>query len=324
MTTSINTVPQLESLLKEKGSSFDVIIIGGGPAGLTCGVYCGRSGLKTLLIERALLGGQVSLCSAVDNYPGFPSGISGVELAGRMEDQAKKFDVEIVWGDVVKISDEGKLKKVDLYDKSFFAPVLVIATGTEPKKLGAPGEVELRGRGVSYCATCDGAFYKEKNIVVVGGGNSAVSEALFLTRFAAKVYIVHRRDSFRSEKILSDRAVSDHKVEVIWNSVVEKINGVEKVESVEVKNVKNGKLSTLPVDGVFIYIGEQPNTAVVKDLISLDEFGEIVVDEKMKTSVSGVFAAGDVCKKGLRQIVTAVSDGAIAADSARKYLENML
>ena len=201
---------------------------------------------------------------------------------------------------------------------------MIIAIGTEPRKLGIPGENEFRGKGVSYCATCDGAFYKEKEIVVIGGGNSAISEAIFLTRFASKVSVVHRRDRLRADQILADRAVSDPKIELVWDSIPLSVNGSAKVESVTVKNVKDGATKDIPCDGVFIYIGEDPNTGLFQGKLNMSHAGFIIVDSKMRTSVEGVFAAGDVCQKDFRQIATAVGDGAIAADSARKYLENML
>ncbi|MFA5105023.1 MAG: thioredoxin-disulfide reductase [Candidatus Margulisiibacteriota bacterium] len=317
-------VAEAEELVKDRPLPFDTVVIGGGPAGLTAGLYCARSGMKTLLIERAILGGQVSLCSSIENYPGFPSGISGIELAARFEDQAKKFGVETVWGEVQKISVEGSLKKVELIDNTFSAKTMIIAIGTEPKKLGIPGESEFRGKGVSYCATCDGAFYKGKEIVLIGGGNSAISEAIFLTKFASKVTVVHRRDHLRADQILAERAFSEPKIDIVWDSVPEAINGAGAVESVTVKNVKDGTKKDINCDGVFIYIGEAPSTALFKDVLKLSPEGFIVVDGLMRTSGEGVFAAGDVCQKNFRQIATAVGDGAIAADSARKYLENML
>ncbi len=324
MITDSLVVAEAQELVKDRPLPFDTVVIGGGPAGLTAGIYCARSGMKTLLVERAILGGQVSLCSTIENYPGFPSGISGVELAARFEDQAKKFGVETVWGEVQKISLEGSLKKVELMDNAFSAKTMIIAIGTEPRKLGIPGESELRGKGVSYCATCDGAFYKEKEIVVIGGGNSAISEAIFLTKFASKVSVIHRRDRLRADQILADRAASDPKIELVWDSIPLSINGSGKVESVTVKNVNNDEKKDIPCDGVFIYIGESPSTGLFKEKLNLSKEGFILVDDRMRTSVEGVFAAGDICQKNFRQIATAVGDGAIAADSARKYLENML
>ncbi len=324
MITDSMLVAEAQEIVKDRPLPFDVAVVGGGPAGLTAGIYCARSGMKTLLVERAILGGQISLCSAIENYPGFPQGISGVELAARFEDQAKKFGVETVWGEVQNISCEGSLKKVELMDKTFSAKTMIIAIGTEPRKLGIPGESEFRGKGVSYCATCDGAFYKDKEIVVIGGGNSAVQEAIFLTKFASKVSLVHRRDRLRADQILADRAMSEPKMELVWDSVPLSVNGSGAVASVTVKNVKDGSKKDLPCDGVFIYIGESPNTGLFKGVLELSPEGFIIVDNFMKTSCSGVFAAGDVCHKNFRQIATAVGDGAIAADTARKYLENML
>lgn len=324
MTTDSMLVAEAQEIVKDRPLPFDVIIVGGGPAGLTAGTYCARAGMKTMLVERAILGGQISLCSAIDNYPGFPSGISGVELAARFEDQAKKFGVETVWGDVQQISCEAPLKKVQLLDNTFSAKTLIIAIGTEPKKLGIPGESEFLGKGVSYCATCDGAFYKDKEIVVIGGGNSAVQEAIFLTKFASKVKIVHRRDRLRADQVLAERAVSDAKIEMVWDSVPLSVNGSGAVGSVTVRNVKDNTKKEISCDGVFIYIGEAPNTGLFKGVLDLSPEGFIVTDDLMRTSCKGVFAAGDVRHKNFRQIATAVGDGAIAADSARKFLENML
>jgi thioredoxin reductase (NADPH) len=324
ITENLQSIPQLEELLKGKGSAFDVIIIGGGPAGLTAAIYSSRSGLKTMLIEKAMLGGQASLCSVIENFPGFPSGITGAELSSRLEDQAKKFGTEIIWGDVLSVKIEGSQKKVSLMDKAFSSSALIIATGAEPKKLNIPGEDEFRGRGVSYCATCDGAFYKDKEIVVIGGGNSAVSEAMFLTRFASKVGVIHRRAVLRADKILAERASLDPKIYFVWDTVPERIIGKDTVEAVEVKNVVTGEKKKIGTDGVFIYIGEHPNTSTVKDLVKLSDDGSILVDENMAAAKNGIFAAGDVCKKSLRQIATAVGDGALAAHSARIYLESVL
>lgn len=320
----ISVLPQLESLMIERDEPYDAIIIGGGPAGLTAGIYCARSGMRTLLVERALLGGQVSLCSMIDNYPGFPSGVAGMELANRFEEQARRFGVEIVWGEAQKIEVHGSFKKVYLTDLVFTGRTVIISTGSEPKKLGIPGEEEFRGRGVSYCATCDGAFYKDKEIVVIGGGNSAISEAIFLTRFASKVSIVHRRSLLRADKILADHAMAEPRIEFVWESTVQRIIGKDTVEAVEVRDVKTNKIRKIETDGIFIYIGESPNIAIVKEMVDLSEDGSILAGHNMATSQEGIFAAGDVCKKTLRQIATAVGDGAMAADTARKYLENML
>ncbi len=319
-----SVIPQLEELLKDRDSALDVVIIGGGPAGLTAAIYCGRAGFRTLLIEKAILGGQLAEISEIENYPGFPSGISGMELSERLEDQAKKFGCQVLFGDVIKVEKEGLLTRTSLADRSFLSRALIIATGTEPKKLGIPGEKEFRGRGVSYCATCDGAFYRDRTIAVIGGGNSAISEALFLTRFASSLVVVHRRDRLRADKVLSDRALDHPKISVKWNCVPEKINGQGKVESLSVKNVLDGTKEDLPADGVFIYIGEEPNTGFLAGALKAGGDGFLPSDAMMLSEVPGIFVAGDVREKSLRQISTAVSDGATAADSARKYLENML
>lgn len=319
-----SVLPKLEAIIKDKEVPFEVVIVGGGPAGLTGAIYCGRAGFSTLLIEKAILGGQLAEISEIENYPGFPSGISGIELSGRLEDQARKFSCNVIFGDVIKIENEGSLKKVILLDRIIKTKVLIIATGTEPKKLGIPGEDVFRGRGVSYCATCDGAFYRDRTIAVIGGGNSAISEAIFLTRFASKVIICHRRDRLRADKVLADRALDNPKIIVKWNSVPEKICGQDKVDILEIKNVLDGSKESLKVDGVFIYIGEVPNSSFLEGIVKMNKEGFVTADAAMESTSPGIFAAGDIREKTFRQISTAVADGAIAADSARRYLENMV
>lgn len=301
----------------------DVIIIGGGPAGLTAGLYASRARLKSLLIEKGFPGGQVVTTEFVENYPGFDEGITGTELSQRMERQAKKFGLEIIQGAVGKISLKDKTKKISLEDGKtvYETKSIIIATGAHPKNLGIEGEAEFRGRGVSYCATCDGAFFKGYKVAVVGGGDSAVEEAVFLTKFAEIVYIVHRRDSFRAAKIAQERAFSNQKIKILWNSAAKKIEGKETVTALHLKNIKTGEESRLDVQGVFIFVGYNPNTEFLKDFVNLDNNSYIVTDEKMATSVPGVFAAGDVRAKSLKQIATAVGDGAVAAVSAEKYIE---
>lgn len=332
MTTGLLTKPKLEAIVIEKGPPFDLIIIGGGPAGISAAIYALRFGLHTLLIEKTVLGGLASTVFEIENYPGFPEGICGMELTKHMQDQAQKLGLQIFWGNVLKLSPEairqgGKTAKegceVEVDGKKLIAKAVIVASGTEVQKLGIPGEDKLRGRGVSYCATCDGPFYRDKNIIVVGGGNSAVEEALFLTRYASKVSIIHRRDALRADKILAERALRHPKIYFFWRSVVEEISGKDRVEEVVLKDLSTGKKIRVPVDGVFIYIGSRPNTEFAKDLIKLDEKGFILTDENMKTSAPGVFAAGDVRAKSLRQIVTAAADGAIAADSVRKYIDKL-
>jgi thioredoxin reductase (NADPH) len=301
----------------------DVIIIGGGPAGLTAGLYTSRAKLKTLLIEKGLVGGQVTTTEFVENYPGFEEGITGAELSMKMEKQAKRFGLQIMQAAVRKISLQGKIKKILLEDSAqeYEAKSVLIATGAHPKLLKIEGEDTFRGKGVSYCATCDGAFFKGENIAVVGGGDSAVQEGVFLTKFADKVYIIHRRDKLRAEKILQERAFANPKIQFLWDSVVNKIEGESSVTSLRIENVKTGEHSSLKVQGIFIYIGYNPNTEFLEGILKLDSDYFIITDEKMATSVPGVFAAGDVRSDALKQIATAVGDGAVAAIEAEKYIE---
>ncbi len=310
--------------MQETTDIYDVIIIGGGPAGLTSGLYTSRARLKSLLIEKGFTGGQVMTIEWVENYPGFDEGISGIELSQRMERQAKKFGLETIQGSVKEISLYDEIKRIVLEEgKVYEAKAVILATGANPRPLKVEEEEKYRGRGVSYCATCDGAFFKGKKIAVIGGGNSAVEEAIFLTKFADVVYIVHRRDQLRATKIIQERAFANPKIKFIWNSLVEKIDGKDTVNALSLKNVKTGEVSELAVEGVFIYIGYKPNTGFLKGLIKLDKDNYIITDEEMSTSVQGIFAAGDVRAKSLKQIATAVGDGAIAAVSAEKYISQM-
>lgn len=301
---------------------YDVVIIGGGPAGLTAGLYTARARLKSLLIEKALYGGQVATTEWIENYPGFDEGISGLELSQRMERHAKRFGLEVIKETVTGVSLNDKIKDIILEkDRHFKSKAVIISTGARPKPLNIEGEKRLRGKGVSYCATCDGAFFSGERIAVIGGGDSALEEGLFLTRFAGEVYIIHRRDEFRAAKITQERALSNPKIKFILNTVVEKIEGEDSVKAVHLKNIETDERSKLDVRGVFIYIGYSPNTDPFKDSVALDEDGYIITDEKMATSVPGVFAAGDVRAKSLKQIATAIGDGAISAVSAEKYIE---
>lgn len=301
----------------------DVIILGGGPAGLTAGIYAGRNLWRTLLIEKALIGGNAALTEKIDNYPGFPEGITGEELVRRMEAQAKKFGTKILESDVLSIKIDGIWKIVETTNGIYKAPTLIIATGTRPKKLEVPGEKEFTGKGVSYCAVCDGAFFVDKKVAVIGGGDSAVEEAIYLTKFAQEVTIIHRRETLRAEKINQQRAFSNPKIKFIWNHIVKAIEGDKKVERLILEDLKTNEIKQFPVDGVFIYIGLIPNTELFKGILNLDQNGFIITDEKMHTSVPGIYAAGDVRGKVLRQIVTAVSDGAIAGMEASKFLEEI-
>jgi thioredoxin reductase (NADPH) len=301
---------------------YDVVIVGGGPAGLTAGLYTARGKLRSLLLEQGLTGGLVTTTEWVENYPGFDEGILGAELVQKMERQATRFGLEILNGSVANISIKEKIKEINLDNgQKYEARSVILATGAHPRNLKVAGEDEFRGKGVSYCATCDGAFFKGEHIAVVGGGDSAIQEAIFLTKFAEKVYIIHRRDSLRAEKILQERAFSNPKIEIVWDSLVEKITGDTGVTALHVKNVKNDEKSVIDVQGVFIYIGYNPNTEFLAGLANLDENNYLVTDENMATSAPGVFAAGDARSKPLKQIATAVGDGATAAMAAEKYIE---
>src|SRR5690606_21466324 len=315
--------------ISKKGSDFmsehfyDVIIIGAGPAGMTAAVYASRANLNTLMLERGVPGGQMSDTEAVENYPGFDS-ILGPDLANKMFEHSQKFGAKYAFGDVKEVKDHGDYKEVITGDKTYKAKAVIIATGAEHRKLGVPGEEEYAGRGVSYCAVCDGAFFRDREIAVIGGGDSAVEEGMYLTRFAKKVTIIHRRDQLRAQKILQERAFQNEKIEFIWDTVVEKINGKDgKVSSLTLKNVKTGETKEFETDGVFIYIGTDPLSEPFKSLGIVNEDGYIPTNENMETKVPGIFAAGDVREKELRQIVTATGDGSIAAEAAIKYIESL-
>jgi thioredoxin reductase (NADPH) len=288
---------------------------------LTAALYTARSRLHTLLIEVGLLGGQMTTTDLIENYPGFPQGITGDELSRLMEEQAKRFGLEVVSGDVVEVKLEGNKKVVQTEEGDFICEALIICTGTEYRKLGVPGEKEFAGKGVSYCGTCDGSFFKDSQVVLAGGGDSALTEALYLTRFVKELTIVHRRDAFRGTKIHQERVFASHKIKLLWNSVIQEVKGDSVVRSVLVKNVKTGELTELPIEGVFVFVGLIPRTQFLKGLVRMDEEGYILTDENCETSVKGIFAAGDCRKKLLRQIATAVGDGATAAFAGEKYLE---
>jgi thioredoxin reductase (NADPH) len=305
------------------GNSYQLIIIGGGPAGLSAGLYATRSRLSTLLIERAIPGGQIINAELVENYPGFPQGISGAELGSLMEQQATKYGLEIIMAEVegVEVGEEEKI--VHTSEGQYRAKALIIAGGSEYSKLGVPGEEELRGRGVSYCATCDGAFFKDQVIAVVGGGNVAINDALFLTRFASKVIVIHRRDQLRATKILSEGAFARPKIEFLWDTVVESIGGDDQVRELRLRNVKTGTESKLEVSGIFVAVGLRPNTSYLEGVVALSPEGFILVNDQMETGVPGVFAAGDIRAGSARQISSAVGDGATAAISAERYLSSI-
>ncbi|MDR7319089.1 thioredoxin-disulfide reductase [Brevibacillus nitrificans] len=301
---------------------YDVIIAGAGPAGMTAAVYTSRANMSTLMLERGIPGGQMANTEEIENYPGFTS-ILGPDLSTKMFEHAQQFGAEYAYGEIKEIRDEAPYKRVVTGDKEYLAKSVIIATGAEHRLLGAPGEKELSGRGVSYCAVCDGAFFRNKELVVVGGGDSAVEEAVFLTRFATKVTIIHRRDQFRAQKILQKRAFENEKIEVIWDTQVKEIRGEGKVQSVLLENLKTGEQREFATDGVFIYVGMDPLTESVRPLGITNDAGYVLTDEKMNTKVKGVFAAGDVREKLLRQVVTATGDGSIAAQSAQHYVEEL-
>lgn len=298
---------------------YDTIIIGAGPAGMTAALYAARSNLKVALIEGGLPGGQMNNTSDIENYPGYAN-ISGPELAEKMFEPLENLGVEHLYGFVETIENHGDVKKVITDDQEFETRTVIVATGSKHRLLGVPGEEELNSRGVSYCAVCDGAFFRDQDLLVVGGGDSAVEEAIFLTQFAKSVTIVHRRDELRAQKVLQDRAFANEKINFIWDSVVKEIKGENRVESVVIENVKTNQVTEHAFGGVFIYVGLDPVSEFTKDLQIQDESGWIVTDDHMKTSVAGVFAVGDVRQKDLRQVTTAVGDGAIAGQEAYKYI----
>lgn len=299
---------------------YDTIIIGAGPAGMTAALYAARSNLKVALLERGIPGGQMNNTADIENYPGYAN-ISGPELAEKMFEPLENLGVEHLFGLVEKIEDRGNFKEIITEDERFEAKTVIIASGANHRHLGVPGEEDYNSRGVSYCAVCDGAFFRDEDLLVVGGGDSAVEEAIFLTRFAKSVTIVHRRDELRAQKVLQDRAFANEKIRFVWDSVVESIHGDErKVTGVTFKNVKTGETSQADFGGIFIYVGLDPVSEFAVDLGITDEAGWILTDHQMKTSVAGIYAVGDVRQKDLRQITTAVGDGAIASQEAYKYL----
>ncbi len=298
---------------------YDVVIIGGGPAGITAGIYARRAMLDTLLVEKFGLGGQIALIDLVENYPGF-SRVEGSTLVQRLEEHADEIELDVSFTEVERIEDRGKEKLIHTTDGSIIETrCAIIASGASPARLGIPGEKEYIGRGVSYCATCDGFFFRDRDVAIVGGGNTAIAEALFLAKMVRKIYLVHRRDALRADKILQERAFKNEKIEFVWNSVPEEIKGRETVETIVVRNVKSGELDEISVDGVFIFVGMKPETDFIE--CQKDERGFIKTDRSLATSISGIFAAGDCRDTPLRQIATAIGDGALAASSAVKYLE---
>ena len=301
---------------------YDVLMIGGGPAGLTAGIYACRGGLKAAVLEKMFAGGQVATTYELDNIPGFSETISGVDYALKLQDHAAKFNVETIMDDVTKMELEGDIKKIYCGDKVYEAKTVVLAMGAVPSPLNVPGENKLRGKGVSYCATCDGAFFKDGIVAVVGGGDVAVEDALYLARFCKKVYIIHRRDELRANKTLQNKLLAEKKIEPIWSSKITKINGEDKLASVTVENVNGTDSRDVELNGLFIAVGNIPQSEAVKGVVDMDEKGSIITDQEMRTNIAGVFAAGDIRKKALRQIITAEADGATAAFCAEQYILN--
>jgi thioredoxin reductase (NADPH) len=301
---------------------YDVIIIGGGPAGLSAAIYTSRDRLNTLLIEKGLTGGMINEADKMDNFAGFPEGISGMDLASKMYQQAQKYDLKDVNAEVASLEVQKKHAFiVKTSDGEFISKAIILAGGSDKQKMGVSGEKEYTGRGVSYCATCDAPFYTNKIVAVVGGGNSALYEALHLAKFAATVFIIHRRDQLRATAVVQERAKAEPKITFIFNSIVEGVSGGDFVEKLTLKNVVTGKQSELRLDGVFASIGLKPNTAYLKELVTLDEAGMVVVNDRMETNVPGIFAAGDIRHNSIRQAIAAAGDGAIAAISAKKWIE---
>ncbi len=297
----------------------DVIIIGGGPAGFSAALYAARAKLNILVIEKSSFGGQMAKANEMENYPGFEM-ISGSGLAVKMADQAKKFGARIVSEEVTDVILDGRIKVVKTRENIYRSSAVILCMGASPKELGLPQEENLIGSGISYCATCDGAFFKGRDVAVIGGGDTAAEDALYLSRFCNKIFLVHRRDRMRATQVLQDSVFKHSKIIPIWNSVLEEIIGDTKVEGIKIRNIKTQKLSSMSVSGIFVAIGNVPNTQLVNGKIELTQNGYIKTDEGMRTHISGVFAAGDIREKSLRQVVTAASDGALAAYSAQNYI----
>ena len=298
----------------------DIIIVGGGPAGLTAAIYAARAGLNIILIEKMFSGGQIATTDSLENYPGFAQPINGVDFSMALDEQARNFGVEIINEEVVEYHLTGPIKKVTTTGGVYTGYTVILATGAQPRLLGIPGEDKYRGSGVSYCATCDGSFYKDKVVAVVGGGDTACEEAQYLSKICKKVYLVHRRDQLRAAHLIAQRVLTNPKIQILWDSVVDKIDGQAKVTDMQIRNKYTGEVKKHEVDGVFIAIGIIPNTSNIKNNIRLNDSGYIITDAHMATNVLGVFAAGDARNTPLRQVVTACADGAIAAESAREYL----
>jgi thioredoxin reductase (NADPH) len=300
--------------------NYQVVIIGGGPAGLTAGLYCARSRLNTLLIEKEIVGGQITNAERVENYPGFPKGISGIELGRLIHEQATSYGLETLLAEVTKAVPSPRDNLVSTSEGDFVSESIIIASGSQFQKLGVPGEDKFVGKGVSYCATCDGPLFKGKTVAVIGGGDAAVTEALYVSKFASSVKVIHRRSQLRASKILQERVMAEPKIEFIWDTVVTRIEGDGVIKQLVLKSTKNAKILTLELAGVFVAIGSEPNSAQWRGLLPLDEGGYIITNELMETKIPGIFAAGDVRHNSARQAITAAGDGATAAISAERFL----
>ena len=299
---------------------YDIVIIGAGPAGLTAALYAARARRTTLVLERNVTGGQIALTSVVENYPGFPEGVNGFDLAQAMQQQAEKYGMEMGYADVTAIEPKDARHLIRTGEEEYLAKAVIITGGADYNRLGVPGEERLTGRGVSYCATCDAAFYKDQEVAVVGGGDAAMDEGLFVTRYASKVHVIHRRDQLRASKILQERAFTNPKMEFLWNTVVTEVLGDEAVTGLRLHNVVSGEESTLPLAAVFIFVGLHPNSDYLKGLLPMDEGGHIHVSDWMETEAPGIFAAGDIRVNSSRQVVSAAGDGATAAIKADHYI----
>lgn len=302
---------------------YDMIIIGGGPAGYSAALYAARAGFDTLVIEKMSAGGQMALTGDIENYPGFDEGIDGLTLGMKMQSGAHRFGAKTKYAEVTALEHDGKVKKIKTRREEYLSYTVVIATGADPRALGIDGEEKLVGRGLHYCAHCDGRFYKDKTVVVVGGGNSAVADALYLSRIAKKVYVVHRRDTLRATKIYHEPLMKAENVEFLWNSTVNGYIVDKRVNGINIKNVSTGEISAVECDGVFVSIGRKPSTEFLTGILKTDSTGYIIADESTKTNIDGVYAVGDVRTKALRQVVTAVSDGAVAVHMAEEYISTV-
>jgi len=299
---------------------YEVVIVGGGPAGLAAGLYAARAKLNSLLIEKGVVGGQIVNAEQVDNYPGFPEGISGSELGELMHQQATKYGLKTLIAEVTGLQPQEKQKVVKTTEGNFIAKAVIIAGGSNRQKLGIPGEKKFTGKGVSYCATCDAFFFQDKPVAVVGGGNAAVTEALYLVKFASKVTVIHRRDRLRATSILQEKAFSEPKIEFLWDTVVEEIEGGDFVERIRLRQVKTGEKSALEVAGIFVSVGLKPDTDYLKGVLPLSEAGYIITNDRLETGIPGIFAAGDIRHDSARQVITAAGDGATAAIYAEKFI----